>query len=103
LNDIAISEPIRLIRRFPRPQSLDAYAGADAGALAAAYAYGLARNHGFADGNKRAALGARLFLVGKGYRLEVERADAVETMEIVAAGALEGAAPAEWFQQRIAG
>jgi death-on-curing protein len=36
-----------------RPQNLDVYVRADAAAFAAAYAYGLARNHGFADGNKR--------------------------------------------------
>ena len=56
-----------------RPQNLDVYAGADAAALAAAYAYGLARNHGFADGNKRTAwVVARLFLADNGYRLKFD-------------------------------
>ncbi len=36
-----------------RPQNLAAYESRDAADLAAAYAYGLARNHGFVDGNKR--------------------------------------------------
>ena len=86
-----------------RPQNLDVYAGADAAALAAAYAYGLARNHGFADGNKRTAwVVARLFLADNGYRLKFDPADAVRTMEMVAAGALDEAALAEWFRQRIA-
>ena len=86
-----------------RPQNLDIYASADAAALAAAYAYGLARNHGFTDGNKRTAwVVARLFLVDNGYRLKFDQADAVRTMEAVAAGALDEAALAEWFRQRIA-
>ncbi len=52
-----------------RPQNLEAYANADAAALAAAYAYGLAQNHGFAGGNKRTArVVARLFLADNGYR-----------------------------------
>ncbi len=86
-----------------RPQNLVVYAGADAAALAAAYAYGLARNHGFADGNKRTAwVVARLFLADNGYRLKFDPADAVGTMEMVAAGELDEAALAEWFRQRIA-
>jgi death-on-curing protein len=86
-----------------RPQNLDIYASADAAALAAAYAYGLARNHGFADGNKRTTwVVARLFLADNGYRLKFDPTDAVRTMETVAAGALDEAALAEWFRQRIA-
>jgi death-on-curing protein len=86
-----------------RPQNLDVYAGADAAALAAAYAYGLARNHGFLDGNKRTAwVVARLFQADNGYRLKFDPVDAVRTMEMVAAGALDEAALAEWFRQRIA-
>lgn len=38
-----------------RPQNLDAYGQPDIADLAAAYAYGIAKNHGFADGNKRTA------------------------------------------------
>jgi death-on-curing protein len=85
-----------------RPQNLDVYASADAAALAAAYAYGLARNHGFTDGNKRTAwVIARLFLADNGYRLKFDPADAVRTMETVAAGAIDEAALAEWFRRRI--
>jgi death-on-curing protein len=84
-----------------RPQNLDVYASADAAALAAAYAYGLARNEGFADGNKRTAwVIARLFLADNGYRLKFDPTDAVRIMETVAAGALDEAALAEWFRQR---
>jgi death-on-curing protein len=46
-----------------RQQNLDVYTEPDAAALASAYALGLVRNHGFADGNKRTAwITARLFL-----------------------------------------
>lgn len=86
-----------------RPRNLHVYAGADSATLAAAYAYGFARNHGFADGNKRNAwVVARLFLADNGYRLKFDPVDAVRTMEMVAAGALDEAALAEWFRQRIA-
>ena len=86
-----------------RRQNLDVYASADAAALAAAYAHGLARNHGFADGNKRTAwVVARLFLADNGYRLKFDPADAVRTMEMVAGGALDEAALAARFRQRVA-
>ena len=50
-----------------RPRNLAAYERPDAAALAAAYAYGLARNHPFADGNKRTAwVVARVFLAING-------------------------------------
>lgn len=85
-----------------RPQNLDVYANADAAALAAAYTYGLARNHGFADGNKRTAwVVARLFLADNGYRLRFDPVDAVRTMEMVASGDLGEAELANWFRQRI--
>jgi death on curing protein len=45
---------------------------------------------------------ARLLLADNGYRLKFDPADAVRTMETVAAGELEEAAQAEWFRQRIA-
>ena len=53
-----------------RPRNLAEYGEPDAAALAAAYAYGLLRNHGFADGNKRTAwVAARLFLADNGCKL----------------------------------
>jgi death-on-curing protein len=84
------------------PRNLVTCGQPDAAALAAAYAYGLARNHGFADGNKRTAwIVARLFLADNGYRLTFDKADAVRTVEAVAAGSLDDAALAEWFRQRL--
>lgn len=86
-----------------RPRNLAAYGGkTDAAALAAAYAYGLARNHGFVDGNKRVAwVSARLFLSDNGYRLHFEKLEAIPLMNAVAAGKVNEIRMAEWFRKRI--
>jgi death on curing protein len=85
-----------------RPQNLAAYESPDAAALAAAYAYGLVRNHGFADGNKRVGwIMARLFLADNGFALQFDGAEAVRTMESVAAGNLSEHDLAEWFRGRL--
>ncbi|TAJ89309.1 type II toxin-antitoxin system death-on-curing family toxin [Reyranella sp.] len=85
-----------------RPRNLAAYGKPDAADLAAAYAYGLARNHGFVDGNKRAAwVAARLFLADNGYRLRFDPADAVRTVEALAADTLDEAQLAAWFRDRL--
>jgi death-on-curing protein len=85
-----------------RPANRVAYGEPDAAELAATYAYGLARNHGFADGNKRTAwIVARLFLADNGGRLRFDPQDAVKTMEAVAADDLDDAALAAWFRKRL--
>ncbi len=85
-----------------RPRNLAAYGDPDAAALAAAYAFGLARNHGFADGNKRTAwVVARVFLVDNGQRLRFDKADAVRAAEALAAGCLGEAELADWFRARL--
>lgn len=97
-----VLDPGRLDAALSRPQNLAAYDSPDAAALAAAYACGLARNHGFADGNKRTAwVAARLFLADNGYHLQFDPAEAVRTMESVAAGTLTESELAEWFRQRL--
>ena len=85
-----------------RPRNLVPYGKPDAADLAAAYAYGLARNHGFADGNKRTAwVAARLFLADNGYTLRVDGAEAVRMVEALAAGTMDEPAVADWFRTRI--
>jgi death-on-curing protein len=85
-----------------RPRNQQAYGNPEAADLAAAYAFGLARNHGFSDGNKRTAwVVARLFLADNGVRLRFAPADAVRTIERLAAGALTEAELAAWFRERI--
>jgi death-on-curing protein len=86
-----------------RPVNHAAYGEPDVCDLAAAYAYGLAKNHPFVDGNKRAAfLGAGLFLVLNGMRLTASQADATIAMFSLAAGDLDEAAFAEWLRRHSA-
>lgn len=85
-----------------RPQQLAAYAEPDVAALAAALAWGLARNHPFADGNKRTAFVAmELFLVCNGYALTANDPQCVLTMLAVAAGDMSEEALAHWLRQHI--
>jgi death on curing protein len=85
-----------------RAQHLANYENPDAADLAAAYAYGLARNHGFVDGNKRTAwIAARVFLADQGLTLIFEKAEAVSIIERVAAGTVMEAELAAWFRQRL--
>ena len=88
-----------LMSTLARPQNLFAYEKVtDIGKLAAAYAYGISKNHPFADGNKRAAfLAIGLFLSLNGYILEVEPSEAVNTMLAKATGELEEVELSTWI------
>lgn len=82
-----------------RPRHLAAYGEPDLAALAAAYAFGIARNHGFADGNKRTAfVVALVFMLDHGHLLTASDADAVRMMLATAAGALTEADLADWLR-----
>jgi len=85
-----------------RPVNLAVYGDPDAAALAAAYMYGLAKNHGFVDGNKRVAwVVGRLFLLDNGYGLAFEPLEAIRVMESVAAGRADEAELVEWLQVHL--
>ena len=87
-----------------RPEQLQVYGQPppDAAQLAAAYAYGLARNHGFSDGNKRTAwVVARVFLADNDVDLKLSEIDAIRAMESVASGSLDEQQLADWFRRRI--
>jgi death-on-curing protein len=87
-----------------RPEQLHVYGQPppDAAQLAAAYAYGLARNNGFSDGNKRTAwVVARVFLADNDVHLQFSEIDAIRTMEAVASGSLDEQQLANWFRQRM--
>lgn len=72
-----------------RPQHQHVYEQADLTALAAAYAYGIARNHPFVDGNKRtAAVVMELFLMLNGVTVTATDAEIVVTFQALAAGEL---------------
>ncbi len=81
-----------------RAVNLAMYDTPDFAELAAAYGVGLAKNHAFVDGNKRAAfLSVGLFLGINGYKLKATQVDATLTMLAVAAGELEEAGFADWI------
>lgn len=101
---VGVLDAGRIEAALARPANLAHYGTPDAADLAAAYAFGLARNHGFADGNKRVAwVTARLFLADNGYAIEFEAIDAIRVIEDVARGALSEGDLAAWFRQRLKG
>jgi len=76
----------------------------DLAALASAYAFGIARNHPFVDGNKRTAwVFARLFLALNGIALRFAPEDAIRAMLALAAGELSEEELGEWFRERVDG
>jgi death-on-curing protein len=86
-----------------RPRTLAAYGNPDAADLAAAYAFGLVKNRGFADGNKRTAwVVARLFLADNGHRLTFEKLEAVKIVDAAAGGLCSETEVADWFRARLA-
>jgi death on curing protein len=85
-----------------RPINAWGYGVDDPAALAAAYAFGVARNHPFIDGNKRTAwVLARLFLALNGYQLRFAAGDAIAAMLALAAGELSEEEMADWFRTHL--
>lgn len=84
-----------------RPQNAYAYKpDITIAELAASYAFGIAKNHAFVDGNKRAAfLSIGLFLAINAYRLQADQVDAIQTMLAVARGELREDGLAAWIAQ----
>lgn len=86
-----------------RPQNLATYGDPDLAALAASYAFGLARNHPFVDGNKRAAfLGVGLCLGLNGWRLTAGQAEATVAVLALASGEIGEDEFAAWLRQHMA-
>ena len=82
-----------------RPMQLAADGEPDAASLAAAYGFGLAKNHPFVDGNKRTAFVAvELFLTLNGWALGASDADCVIAMLQLAAGDWSEARFAAWMR-----
>jgi death-on-curing protein len=85
-----------------RARNKFAYAETDLATLAAAYAFGLAKNHGFVDANKRAAFQtAYLFLGLKGFELEAPEPEVVDVMNRVATSAMTEATLAAWIRAHM--
>jgi death-on-curing protein len=97
-----LRDPGALAAALERPRHKWAYGQSDPASLAAAYAWGLARSHPFADGNKRTAwVLARLFLVMNSHRLTFRASEAIQIVLALASGELEEDALAVWIQERL--
>ena len=95
-----------LASALARPQQAYAYGGEDVSicALAAAYGYGLARNHPFVDGNKRTAFVATLlFLRLNGHDLNASQEDRYRTFLALAEGSLREPELAAWLEDHLTG
>ena len=93
-----------LASALARPQNLLVYAQPrpDFAALAAAYAYGIARDHPFVDGNKRTSLvAARTFLLLNSVNLEASQDEKYLTFFQLAEGTLTDEQLADWIRKRI--
>lgn len=78
------------------------YGEDDRAALAAGYAFGIARNHPFVDGNKRTAwVAARLFLRLNGEALTYAPDEAIRIVLALAAGDLSESELADWFREHL--
>ena len=82
-----------------RPVNKWQYEEADLAMLAAAYAFGLAKNHAFVDGNKRAAfLAMVVFLRKNGVRFAPDQAQSTKIMLALAAGEVSEESLARWIR-----
>ena len=86
-----------------RPQNLYAYENVtDLARLGASYAFGLAHNHAFIDGNKRAAfLSIGLFLSLNGKRLKADKVEAYQVMLSLATGSIDETQLAVWIEANM--
>ncbi|MBX9746321.1 MAG: type II toxin-antitoxin system death-on-curing family toxin [Hyphomonadaceae bacterium] len=85
-----------------RPQNLFAYGESDAVALAGAYAFGIARNHPFVDGNKRTAFVAcELFLAANGYELGASDEECLAMMLSMTASEIDEGEFAAWLRDNV--
>ena len=85
-----------------RPRNKAAHEDADAATIAAAYAWGIVRNHPFHDGNKRTGLlAAELFLALNGYRLTADDAACVIMFDALAAGQVAEEELADWIRSTM--
>jgi death-on-curing protein len=99
---VGVRDPNMLESAMARPLNLVAYGDPDVSELAASYAFGIARNHPFVDGNKRtAAVVSETFLMLNGYRLTCGDVELVTTFLALAAGELTVEALTDWFRAHV--
>ena len=92
-----------VLSALARPKNLQAYSeDADIAALAASYAFGIAKNHPFIDGNERMALVImRTFLLVNGYTFQATQEDKYTTFLKLADGSLSEAELVKWVRSKI--
>ena len=84
------------------PLQKQAYGNADLCDLAAAYLFGIAKNHPFVDGNKRTAFAAAdLFLYFNGLSVEAEQEEIIQFVLMVAAGEIDENGAAVFFRDHV--
>lgn len=87
---------------WARAENRSHYGDPDIADLAGAYMFGLAKNHAFIDGNKRAALAAALaFLVINGYTPTADHGTLYTFVIDVAAGEIDETGAAAFFRDHI--
>jgi death on curing protein len=98
-----VRDPGLLESALARPRNLHSYEPkSDLAALAAAYGFGLVRNHPFFDGNKRAAfLAIGLFLQINGHELIADPVEAIAVILKLAEGGLNESELAEWIRRNL--
>jgi death on curing protein len=85
-----------------RPRNLAAYGQPDLADLCASYAFGIAKNHPFVDGNKRSAfLSLCLFAELNGVLVEASQLEATQAVLALAGGEIDEPAFAEWVRARL--
>jgi death-on-curing protein len=94
-----VRDPGLLESALARPRNISRYRPASIHELAAAYAFGIVKNHPFVDGNKRVGFAvAVLFLELNGYRFDAAQADAAVHTLALAAGDLSEHGFATWLR-----
>lgn len=97
-----VRDPGALESAMARPENLAVYGNPDIADLAAAYTFGIARNHPFVDGNKRtAAVVSETFLALNGFELAASDAELVIAFLDLAAGELSETEMASWFREYL--
>lgn len=82
-----------------RPLQKEAYGDPDIFDLAAAYLFGVLKNHPFVDGNKRTGLAAAdLFLYFNGFSLEAVQEDIIQLVLMVSTSEIDEAGAAAFFR-----
>lgn len=95
-----VRDPGMLDSALNRPRNQWAYTKADLPTIGAAYAFGIAKNHPFLDGNKRTAgVVCETFLLRNGVAIEATNDAWYEAVLALAAGEMSEEAFAEWLRQ----